>query len=168
MGEGVSRLGMAFRCGKCRRLGLSCRFAEVAEIGNQEPVSQLRKFIGELPVRRGFRIGGGPGSIEQAARRLSFVGSKLIDGLHEPWGSAKSLGALLALRFEGEMGVLEQGQNEDLARPLQHHESLGEAARRSMKWPFVFASARQGTFHPAHANEKTMFACRQYDEKRRN
>jgi hypothetical protein len=129
---------------------------------------QLRKFIGDLSVRRGFRIGGGPGSIEQAARRLSFVGSKLIDGLHEPWGSAKSLGALLALRLKGERGVLEERQNEDLVRPLQHHESLGEAARQSMKWPFVFALSRQGTFHPAHTNEKTMFACREYDEKRRS
>jgi hypothetical protein len=37
-----------------------------------------------------------------------------------------------------------------------------------MKWPFVFRPFRQGTFHPAHANEKTTFACREYDEKRRN
>jgi hypothetical protein len=37
-----------------------------------------------------------------------------------------------------------------------------------MKWPFVFVSLKQGTFHPARANEKTMFARRQYDEKRRN
>jgi hypothetical protein len=147
---------------------LSCRLAEVTEIGDQESVSQLRKFIGDLPVYCGLRIGGGPGLIEQAARRLSPVRAKLIDGLHEPRGSAKSLGALLAVRFEGEVDVLEERQNEYLGRRLQHGESLGEGGWRSMKSPFVFASCKKGTFLPMHANEKTMFALDEFDEKHRN
>ncbi|MBV8926322.1 MAG: hypothetical protein JOZ74_13225 [Bradyrhizobium sp.] len=107
--------------------------AEIAQIGDEEAPSAFRKFVGDLPVHRGFGIRGRPRPVTRTARRPSLIRAKPIEGLHEPGGPAKSFGAFLAVRFEGQISALEQVQDEDGARPLRHGQSLGKAAWPSMK-----------------------------------